>query len=136
MCGVRLDATLLEGYTGSLPPWLPMRFRHSSFCAPRALSGNMDTCAIPLEHPSWPSSAWRYLSALQLRFQAACPTPFGCCLCRALHVHDLSDAQFKGISCFPKTEHGAVAGVILFFTCAARLLALGYGGRQRHIRPS
>ena len=25
----------------------------------------------------------------------------------------------KGISCFPKTEHGAVAGVILFFTCTA-----------------
>jgi FHS family L-fucose permease-like MFS transporter len=25
----------------------------------------------------------------------------------------------KGISCFPKTEHGAVAGVILFFTCVA-----------------
>lgn len=25
----------------------------------------------------------------------------------------------KGISCFPKGEHGAVAGVILFFTCAA-----------------
>jgi fucose permease len=25
----------------------------------------------------------------------------------------------KGISCFPKTEHGAVAGVILFFTCLA-----------------
>ena len=25
----------------------------------------------------------------------------------------------KGISCFPKTEHGAVAGVILFFTCIA-----------------
>ena len=24
----------------------------------------------------------------------------------------------KGISCFPKSEHGAVAGVILFFTCA------------------
>jgi fucose permease len=23
----------------------------------------------------------------------------------------------KGISCFPKTEHGAVAGVILFFSC-------------------
>jgi hypothetical protein len=29
----------------------------------------------------------------------------------------------KGISCFPKTEHGAIAGVILFFTCAA--VALG-----------
>jgi fucose permease len=25
----------------------------------------------------------------------------------------------KGISCFPKTEHGAVSGVILFFTCIA-----------------
>ncbi len=25
----------------------------------------------------------------------------------------------KGISCFPKTEHGTVAGVILFFTCVA-----------------
>jgi fucose permease len=25
----------------------------------------------------------------------------------------------KGISCFPKTEHGAIAGVILFFTCIA-----------------
>jgi fucose permease len=34
----------------------------------------------------------------------------------------------KGISCFPKTEHGAVAGVILFFTCtaaAAGPLAMG-----------
>jgi fucose permease len=28
----------------------------------------------------------------------------------------------KGISCFPKAEHGAVAGVILFFTCAAAAL--------------
>ncbi len=28
----------------------------------------------------------------------------------------------KGISCFPKVEHGAVAGVILFFTCAAAAL--------------
>jgi MFS transporter, DHA1 family, quinolone resistance protein len=25
----------------------------------------------------------------------------------------------KGISCYPKSEHGTVAGVILFFTCAA-----------------
>lgn len=28
----------------------------------------------------------------------------------------------KGISCFPKSEHGAVAGVILFFTCGAAAL--------------
>jgi fucose permease len=34
----------------------------------------------------------------------------------------------KGISCFPKSEHGAVSGVILFFTCvsaAAGPLAMG-----------
>lgn len=28
----------------------------------------------------------------------------------------------KGISCFPKSEHGTVAGVILFFTCAGAAL--------------
>ena len=30
----------------------------------------------------------------------------------------------KGISCFPKTEHGAIAGVILFFTAAAALVTI------------
>ena len=29
----------------------------------------------------------------------------------------------KGISCMPKSEHGAAAGVILFFTCASAVLA-------------
>ena len=29
----------------------------------------------------------------------------------------------KGISCLPKTEHGAAAGVILFFTCVSAVLA-------------
>ena len=29
----------------------------------------------------------------------------------------------KGISCFPKPEHGAVAGVILFFTCVSAVVA-------------
>jgi fucose permease len=29
----------------------------------------------------------------------------------------------KGISCLPKTEHGAGAGVILFFTCLSAVLA-------------
>jgi fucose permease len=28
----------------------------------------------------------------------------------------------KGISCFPKSEHGAISGVILFFTCAGAAL--------------
>ena len=29
----------------------------------------------------------------------------------------------KGISCLPKAEHGAAAGVILFFTCVSAVLA-------------
>jgi len=29
----------------------------------------------------------------------------------------------KGISCFPKAEHGAIAGVILFFTCGGLMWA-------------
>jgi MFS transporter, DHA1 family, quinolone resistance protein len=29
----------------------------------------------------------------------------------------------KGISCMPKSAHGAAAGVILFFTCASAVLA-------------
>ena len=29
----------------------------------------------------------------------------------------------KGISCVPKSEHGAAAGVILFFTCLSAVLA-------------
>lgn len=29
----------------------------------------------------------------------------------------------KGISCFPKAQHGAVAGVILFFTCVSAVIA-------------
>src|ERR1035438_6443348 len=28
----------------------------------------------------------------------------------------------KGISCFPKSEHGAIAGVILFFTCLSAVM--------------
>jgi MFS family permease len=34
----------------------------------------------------------------------------------------------KGISCFPKSEHGAIAGVIFFFTCVSAVvgpLAMG-----------
>ena len=29
----------------------------------------------------------------------------------------------KGISCLPKAEHGAAAGVILFFTCVSAVVA-------------
>lgn len=34
----------------------------------------------------------------------------------------------KGISCFPKSQHGAVSGVLLFFTCVSAVIApLGMG---------
>ncbi|HWI86350.1 MAG TPA: MFS transporter, partial [Sphingomonas sp.] len=29
----------------------------------------------------------------------------------------------KGISCFPKSQHGAVSGVLLFFTCLSAVIA-------------
>ncbi len=29
----------------------------------------------------------------------------------------------KGISCFPKAEHGSVSGVILFFTCLSAVIS-------------
>ena len=39
----------------------------------------------------------------------------------------------KGISCFPKAEHGAVAGLILFFTCGAAALGpLAMGAVSDH----
>jgi fucose permease len=39
----------------------------------------------------------------------------------------------KGISCFPKTQHGAVAGLILFFTCGAAALGpLAMGAVSDH----
>jgi fucose permease len=35
----------------------------------------------------------------------------------------------KGISCVPKSEHGAAAGVILFYTCLSAVIApLAMGG--------
>ena len=41
----------------------------------------------------------------------------------------------KGISCVPKAEHGAGAGVILFFTCVSAVLGpAGHGRRQRRAR--
>ena len=41
---------------------------------------------------------------------------------RTVHVLYIQ-RQLKGISCLPKSEHGAGAGVILFFTCASAVLA-------------
>jgi fucose permease len=39
----------------------------------------------------------------------------------------------KGISCFPKAEHGAISGVILFFTCLSAALApLAMGAVSDH----
>ena len=39
----------------------------------------------------------------------------------------------KGISCFPKSEHGAIGGIILFFTCLSAVLApLAMGAVSDH----
>ena len=56
----------------------------------------------------------------------------------AVHVGHLSDAQFQGHQLRAKAEHGAAAGVILFFTCVSAVvapLAMGaIGDAMGHIR--
>ena len=49
---------------------------------------------------------------------------FFCCRFRALFMSVIYPTiNSKGISCLPKSEHGAGAGVILFFTCLSAVLA-------------
>ena len=41
---------------------------------------------------------------------------------RLIYVGSYPTMNSKGISCFPKAEHGAISGVLLFFTCAGAAL--------------
>ena len=50
---------------------------------------------------------------------------------RTFHVRHLPHDEFQGHQLLPKTEHGAVAGVILFFTCGAAALGAISDGRHQ-----
>jgi len=112
--------TLLKGYSGSF-----------AFVAAYALSGFFILRAIGRFLGAWILARFRWASVMVL-FSLAILLCFAGAitggLAYAIWLLPLSGLfmsmiyptlNSKGISCFPKTEHGAVAGVILFFTCAA-----------------
>jgi len=112
--------TLLEGYKGSFT--LLAMYALSAFFILRAIGRFLG--AWILARYNWTSVMAVFGLAILLCFAGAVAGG----LSYAIWLLPLSGLfmsmiyptlNSKGISCFPKTEHGAVAGVILFFTCAA-----------------
>ena len=115
--------TLLTGYSGSFA--FMATYAISVFFVLRALGRFLG--AWVLAHFSWTSVMALFSLAILICFAGAITGG----LSFAIWLMPLSGLfmsmvyptlNSKGISCFPKTEHGAVAGVILFFTCAAAAL--------------
>lgn len=122
--------TLLEGYSGSFT--LLAVYATSLFFTLRALGRFLG---------AWILARYRWTSVMAL-FSLAILVCFAGSvaggLSYAIWLLPLSGLfmsmiyptlNSKGISCFPKTEHGTVAGVILFFTCTAAAVGpLAMGG--------
>ncbi len=115
--------TLLEGYSGSFA--FMAAYAISVFFVLRAVGRFMG--AWVLARYSWTSVMALFSLAILVCFAGAVAGG----LSYVVWLLPLSGLfmsmiyptlNSKGISCFPKTEHGAVAGVILFFTCAAAAL--------------
>ncbi len=115
--------TLLTGYSGSFA--FMATYAISVFFVLRAIGRFLG--AWVLAHFSWTSVMAVFSLAILICFAGAIAGG----LSFAVWLLPLSGLfmsmiyptlNSKGISCFPKTEHGAVAGVILFFTCAAAAL--------------
>jgi fucose permease len=121
--------TLFEGYSGSFA--FMATYALSAFFILRAIGRFLG--AWVLSHFSWTSVMALFSLAILICFAGAIAGG----LSFAIWLMPLSGLfmsmiyptlNSKGISCFPKNEHGAVAGVILFFTCtaaAAGPLAMG-----------
>jgi fucose permease len=112
--------TLFEGYTGSFS--FIAAYATSIFFILRAIGRFLG--AWVLVHYKWTSVMALFSLAIFLCFIGSMAGG----LLYAIWLLPLSGLfmsmiyptlNSKGISCFPKTEHGTVAGVILFFTCAA-----------------
>jgi FHS family L-fucose permease-like MFS transporter len=115
--------TLLTGYSGSFA--FMATYAISLFFILRAIGRFLG--AWVLAHFSWTSVMALFSLAILICFAGSIAGG----LSFAIWLMPLSGLfmsmiyptlNSKGISCFPKTEHGAVAGVILFFTCAAAAL--------------
>jgi fucose permease len=112
--------TLLTDYSGSYTFWAA--YALSVFFILRAVGRFLGTWI--LAHYNWTSVMALFSLAILVCFAGSIAGG----LAYAVWLLPLSGLfmsmiyptlNSKGISCFPKTEHGAVAGVILFFTCAA-----------------
>lgn len=112
--------TLLDGYSGSFA--LLAMYALSVFFVLRAIGRFLGAWVLARFH--WASVMALFSLAILFCFAGAA---FGG-LSYAIWLLPLSGLfmsmiyptlNSKGISCFPKREHGAVAGLILFFTCAA-----------------
>jgi len=115
--------TLFEGYSGSFV--IIATYAISIFFVLRALGRFLG--AWVLAHFSWTSVMALFSLAILICFAGSMAGG----LSVAIWLLPLSGLfmsmiyptlNSKGISCFAKAEHGAVAGVILFFTCAAAAL--------------
>ena len=115
--------TLLTGYSGSFS--FMATYAISIFFVLRAAGRFLG--AWVLKHFSWTAVMALFSLAILICFAGAIAGG----LSFAIWLMPLSGLfmsmiyptlNSKGISCFPKTEHGTVAGVILFFTCAAAAL--------------
>jgi fucose permease len=115
--------TLLAGYSGSFA--FMATYAISVFFVLRAAGRFLG--AWVLAHFSWTSVMALFSLAILICFAGAIAGG----LSFAIWLMPLSGLfmsmiyptlNSKGISCFPKSEHGTVAGVILFFTCAAAAL--------------
>ncbi len=115
--------TLLEGYSGSFA--LLAAYALSIFFVLRAVGRFLG--AWVLARYNWTSVMALFSLAILICFAGAVAGG----LSYAIWLLPLSGLfmsmiyptlNSKGISCFPKTEHGTVSGVILFFTCAAAAL--------------
>jgi len=112
--------TLLTGYSGSFA--FMAAYALSAFFILRAIGRFLG--AWILARFNWTSVMALFSLAILICFAGAIAGGLSC----AIWLLPLSGLfmsmiyptlNSKGISCFPKTEHGAVAGVILFFTCTA-----------------
>ncbi len=115
--------TLLEGYSGSFA--FLAAYATSIFFILRAVGRFLGAWVLARFH--WASVMAFFSFAILICFAGAIAGG----LSYALWLLPLSGLfmsmiyptlNSKGISCFPKAEHGTVAGVILFFTCAAAAL--------------
>ncbi len=115
---------LLAGYTGSATTLAA--YSISIFFLLRAagrFGGRVDADVVPLaaragavqrQHP-------RLLRAQRGRRRRLGGVPAAAV--GPVHVGDPSHRQFEGDQCLPRSEHGAGAGVILFFTCVSAVMA-------------